>query len=675
MKSHLDTGCPCYCPYCDITADREVIGNEHKEKCHKFLLTSSNNIGVDNVPCELDRTNNINELQDEVFKVFNSSGNFTELQNKIYLIREEAARSLQIAKECFDKIDKQNDTTMLNQLYNIGSYGLVIAVLIIAILIALQVQSHYSISDLEKQITLLQERTTHLQQRFAQLQEQFQEQNIQFLKQNIQLQNQTIQLQEQFQEQNTQLQEQSNQLQEQSNQLQEQFQEQFTQLQEQFQEQFTQLQERFQEQKIQIQDQTTQLQEQFQEKNTQHQKQFTQLQEQNTQLQEQNIQLQIQITQIQEQFQEQNTQLQEQFQKQNTQLQEQFQEQNAQTQQVQKYYFQLSNSVWTIKVRWLLSKFSGQVAPVIVNMPNFTKKLKDKEVWYSSPFFAFNEGYQMRLKVYPAGVGKGEGTHISVFLYLMKGPYDDTLKRLGHWPLRGTFIIELLNLLNNHDHHMLQFHHRHCINCTKQVLHGKANNGWGYPQFISHDTLLHPSNHYIYLKSDLLFMISYEDMEVPYRIAPITVKVTNFSYWLESGEDWHSSSFFAFNGGYQMCLRVYPAGFGKGKGTHVSVDLYLMKGPHDNKLDRSGHWPLIGTFTIKLLNQLNANDHHKYMVDYDVSHCSVYEVKTDKSFMLDATPQFISHDTLLQRNAYLKNDMLKFRISYSEKSDGRKWNW
>ena len=36
MKSHLDIECPCYCPYCDITAEREVISSEHKEKCHNY---------------------------------------------------------------------------------------------------------------------------------------------------------------------------------------------------------------------------------------------------------------------------------------------------------------------------------------------------------------------------------------------------------------------------------------------------------------------------------------------------------------------------------------------------------------------------------------------------------------------------------------------------------------
>ena len=39
-----------------------------------------------------------------------------------------------------------------------------------------------------------------------------------------------------------------------------------------------------------------------------------------------------------------------------------------------------------------------------------------------------------------------------------------------------------------------------------------------------------------------------------------------------------------------------------------------MKGPHDDKLEQSGHWPLRGTFTIELLNQLNDSDHHEHKV-------------------------------------------------------------
>ena len=123
-----------------------------------------------------------------------------------------------------------------------------------------------------------------------------------------------------------------------------------------------------------------------------------------------------------------------------------------------------------------------------------------------------------------------------------------------------------------------------------------------------------------------------------------------------------------------MCLNVYAAGWSYGIGTHVSVYLHLMKGPHDDELEQSGHWPLRGTFTIELLNQLNDSDHHRY-----TANCGAFSgfqrVKGEgKSIMIDAMFRFISHNTLFQHNGYLKSDMLQFRISYSANTDGSNGN-
>ena len=57
-----------------------------------------------------------------------------------------------------------------------------------------------------------------------------------------------------------------------------------------------------------------------------------------------------------------------------------------------------------------------QIAPCIIRMVNFTELKQKKEHWYSKPFLAFNEGYQMYLKVYADGIGNSEGTHVSIFL-------------------------------------------------------------------------------------------------------------------------------------------------------------------------------------------------------------------------------------------------------------------
>jgi len=89
------------------------------------------------------------------------------------------------------------------------------------------------------------------------------------------------------------------------------------------------------------------------------------------------------------------------------------------------------------------------VAPVTFKMSNFTEKMKNRLEWWSDPFFAFWRGYKMYLWVGAGGNGEFKGTHVSIFLYLMKGPYDDELEQLGHWPLRGMFKVELLDQVND----------------------------------------------------------------------------------------------------------------------------------------------------------------------------------------------------------------------------------
>ena len=44
---HLN--CPCHCPHCNVTASREKISSEHKEKCHKFPISCPNNCGQENI--------------------------------------------------------------------------------------------------------------------------------------------------------------------------------------------------------------------------------------------------------------------------------------------------------------------------------------------------------------------------------------------------------------------------------------------------------------------------------------------------------------------------------------------------------------------------------------------------------------------------------------------------
>ena len=74
--------------------------------------------------------------------------------------------------------------------------------------------------------------------------------------------------------------------------------------------------------------------------------------------------------------------------------------------------------------------------------------------------------------------------YLSVYLNLIKGPHDDKLQESGHWPLRGTFIIESLNQKSdtNHYRRILEFNESACQEC---VIRGKyANVSFGLPHYI-----------------------------------------------------------------------------------------------------------------------------------------------------------------------------------------------
>ena len=55
----------------------------------------------------------------------------------------------------------------------------------------------------------------------------------------------------------------------------------------------------------------------------------------------------------------------------------------------------------------------------------------------------------MCINVKANGRGIFAGTHVSVYVYLMKGEYDSRLV----WPFRGDITIQLVNHNNDQDHH------------------------------------------------------------------------------------------------------------------------------------------------------------------------------------------------------------------------------
>ena len=152
----------------------------------------------------------------------------------------------------------------------------------------------------------------------------------------------------------------------------------------------------------------------------------------------------------------------------------------------------------------LIRKSSPSIPPFIINVTNFTDYKKLNAEYYSAPFYSSSNGYKMQLKIDANGYGKCKGTHVSVFVYLMKGENDNILK----WPFTGDISIHLLNWRENNGHvkDIITFNDNASLMSRSKVIKGeRAPDAFGRLNFISHSELhSNPSNNTEYISSDTL---------------------------------------------------------------------------------------------------------------------------------------------------------------------------
>ncbi len=137
-------------------------------------------------------------------------------------------------------------------------------------------------------------------------------------------------------------------------------------------------------------------------------------------------------------------------------------------------------------------------------------------------------------------------------------------------------------------------------------------------------------------------------------------KVSDFQKRKDSNDIFYSPSFYTSPNGYHMKIRVDANGHEKGKGTHVSVYIYLIKGEYDAVLK----WPFVGDIAIVLLNQLEDKNHWKKRLDFTGS-------------VVLGFLQYFPHSKLSCDSAsntqYLEQDTLYFRISIVKIASQKSW--
>lgn len=156
----------------------------------------------------------------------------------------------------------------------------------------------------------------------------------------------------------------------------------------------------------------------------------------------------------------------------------------------------LKRSVNHLKMHQNLTRPVG-----VYKLTNFQESKAKQKDWTSPPFYSHPRGYKLCLNVEVNGYETGKGSHISAFVYVMKGKNDEQLP----WPCRAHVTIELLNQLQD------EGHHRHSVDLENEnaarVKEGETTgNGYGPHKFISHDELQYDvKGNTQYLKDDSLF--------------------------------------------------------------------------------------------------------------------------------------------------------------------------
>ena len=144
----------------------------------------------------------------------------------------------------------------------------------------------------------------------------------------------------------------------------------------------------------------------------------------------------------------------------------------------------------------------GQSGQCVFNMTKYHRHKSFKQGWYSPPFYTHPGGYKMCVGVNANGCGAATGTHVSVFVYLMKGKNDDNLP----WPFTGEITITLLNQLEDENHHTRTISLLQDNKAGRVVVGERSRTGNGFFEFISHSQLDHgAAQNCQYLKDDCLY--------------------------------------------------------------------------------------------------------------------------------------------------------------------------
>ena len=149
---------------------------------------------------------------------------------------------------------------------------------------------------------------------------------------------------------------------------------------------------------------------------------------------------------------------------------------------------QVTNTGWhPIEKQCLAIESLVCVTPIEFTMQGFEQLRRTDDLWLSPPFYTHPHGYRMRLHVIANELCAARSTHVSLFIYLMRGEFDSYVK----WPFRGKVSLQLLNQFADERHRNMTicFTDATPDSHAGRVLSGERGRSWGDQKFISHSKL------------------------------------------------------------------------------------------------------------------------------------------------------------------------------------------
>ena len=132
---------------------------------------------------------------------------------------------------------------------------------------------------------------------------------------------------------------------------------------------------------------------------------------------------------------------------------------------------------------------------------NFSYLKITNQRWLSDPFYSHPGGYKMVISVYPGGFKNTTKSHMSVYITLRRGEFDDQLQ----WPFNGEITIETFNRSREQwsEQKVIEMSQEVCgvdyVSKTKNF----QNAEWGEPKYISHTEV---QSHYLNRDGDAVSM-------------------------------------------------------------------------------------------------------------------------------------------------------------------------